>query len=154
VHDCAWDEAAWHRGIAEKYKDEEDDKDSAPAAIAEKYRLPPGITKMSDRRYILRPEAIESVFIMYRITGEERWRDIGWRMWEAIEALTKTDLANSAVNNVNHGPDEDAGMSDSMESFWLGETLKYFYLLYAEPSVISLDEWVFNTEAHPFRRLR
>ncbi len=38
-----------------------------------------------------------------------------------------------------------------MESFWLAETLKYFYLLYSTPDVISLDEWVFNTEAHPFR---
>jgi mannosyl-oligosaccharide alpha-1,2-mannosidase len=34
----------------------------------------------------------------------------------------------------------------------LGETLKYFYLVFEDPSVISLDEWVFNTEAHPFRR--
>lgn len=39
-----------------------------------------------------------------------------------------------------------------MESFWLAETLKYFYLLYSEPSLISLEEWVLNTEAHPFRR--
>ena len=32
------------------------------------------------------------------------------------------------------------------------ETLKYFYLVFSEPDVIDLDEWVFNTEAHPFRR--
>ena len=37
-------------------------------------------------------------------------------------------------------------------SFWLSETLKYFYLLYSEPNLISLDDWVFNTEAHPFKR--
>jgi mannosyl-oligosaccharide alpha-1,2-mannosidase len=43
-------------------------------------------------------------------------------------------------------------LNDSMESFWLAETLKYFYLLFSEPGVVSLDEWVFNTEAHPFRR--
>jgi len=41
-----------------------------------------------------------------------------------------------------------------MESFWLGETLKYFYLIFAEPDLVSLDEWVFNTEAHPFKRLK
>ncbi|KAH7305936.1 glycosyl hydrolase family 47 protein [Stachybotrys elegans] len=144
---CTWDEAAWHRGIAEHH-DEAD-----PAAIAEAQRIPPGITKISDARYILRPEAVESVFVMYRVTGEEKWRDMGWHMWEAIDALTRTELANSAVNNVNHGPDEDAGMSDTMESFWLGETLKYLYLLFSEPSLVSLDEWVFNTEAHPFKRL-
>lgn len=37
-----------------------------------------------------------------------------------------------------------------MESFFLGETLKYFYLLFSDDSsLISLDEYVFNTEAHP-----
>ena len=37
-----------------------------------------------------------------------------------------------------------------MESFWLAETLKYLYLLFEDdPSVLSFDEWVFNTEAHP-----
>lgn len=38
-----------------------------------------------------------------------------------------------------------------MQSFFLAETLKYLYLLFSPTSVISLDEWVFNTEAHPLR---
>jgi mannosyl-oligosaccharide alpha-1,2-mannosidase len=42
--------------------------------------------------------------------------------------------------------------SDKMESFWMAETLKYFYLLYSKPDVVSLDDFVFNTEAHPLRR--
>lgn len=33
----------------------------------------------------------------------------------------------------------------------MGETLKYFYLIFSEPDVISLDDWLFNTQAHPFR---
>ena len=41
---------------------------------------------------------------------------------------------------------------DGMESFWTAETLKYFYLIFAETDVVSLDEYVFNTEAHPLRR--
>jgi mannosyl-oligosaccharide alpha-1,2-mannosidase len=37
-----------------------------------------------------------------------------------------------------------------MESFFLAETLKYFLLLFEDdPSVVPLDQWVFNTEAHP-----
>jgi hypothetical protein len=36
-----------------------------------------------------------------------------------------------------------------METFWMGETLKYFYLLFADESVLPLDEYVMNTEAHP-----
>lgn len=34
----------------------------------------------------------------------------------------------------------------------MAETLKYFYLIFSSPDVISLDEYVFNTEAHPFKR--
>lgn len=36
------------------------------------------------------------------------------------------------------------------ESFWLAETLKYLWLLFSDdPSLLPLDKWVFNTEAHP-----
>jgi mannosyl-oligosaccharide alpha-1,2-mannosidase len=38
-----------------------------------------------------------------------------------------------------------------MQSFWMAETLKYFFLVFSEPDVISLDDFVLNTEAHPFR---
>lgn len=34
---------------------------------------------------------------------------------------------------------------DRMESFWLAETLKYFYLMFAEPELVSLDEYLLNT---------
>jgi mannosyl-oligosaccharide alpha-1,2-mannosidase len=44
-----------------------------------------------------------------------------------------------------------AKKEDYMESFWMAETLKYFYLCFADPELISLDEFVLNTEAHPFR---
>lgn len=37
-----------------------------------------------------------------------------------------------------------------MQSFWLAETLKYFYLIFSESDLVSLDDYVFNTEAHPF----
>jgi mannosyl-oligosaccharide alpha-1,2-mannosidase len=37
-----------------------------------------------------------------------------------------------------------------METFFLGETLKYFYLLFDDEELFALDRYVFNTEAHPF----
>ncbi|KAK3941311.1 glycosyl hydrolase family 47-domain-containing protein [Diplogelasinospora grovesii] len=116
--------------------------------------LPPGFVALNDRRYILRPEAIESVWYMYRITGDPVWQERGWRMFEAVVKYTQTEVGHSAIDDVGVA-DEDSPpprKADSMESFWLAETLKYFYLLFAEPDVISLDDWVFNTEAHPFRR--
>ncbi|KAI9822159.1 MAG: hypothetical protein M1832_003162 [Thelocarpon impressellum] len=116
--------------------------------IAEE-RLPPGFRSIADRVYILRPEAIESVFIMYRVTGDEAWREKGWDMFRAIQRHTRTQYANSAIMDVTSAAPLQ---SDAMESFWLAETLKYFYLLFSDPGVLSLDEYVLNTEAHPFRR--
>lgn len=88
---------------------------------------------------------------MYRITGDPVWQDHGWKMWESVIRATQTDIGHSAIYDVTK-KDKYNDKADSMESFWLAETLKYFYLLFAEPDVISLDEWVLNTEAHPFRR--
>ncbi|EPS44622.1 hypothetical protein H072_1420 [Dactylellina haptotyla CBS 200.50] len=113
-------------------------------------KLPPGYTSIGDTRYILRPEAIESVFYMYRITGDKSWQEKGWKMFEAVQKFTKTEIAHTAIQNVLDG--DNPGKLDSMESFWLAETLKYFYLLFSEPDVISLDDYVFNTEAHPLSR--
>jgi len=46
----------------------------------------------------------------------------------------------------------NTGAKDNMmQSYFLSETLKYLYLLFSPPSVISLNEWVFNTEAHILR---
>ena len=39
-----------------------------------------------------------------------------------------------------------------MESFFLAETLKYLYLLYAPRTTIDLNKRVFNTEAHPLKK--
>ncbi|KKZ61725.1 hypothetical protein EMCG_03754 [[Emmonsia] crescens] len=108
----------------------------------------PGFTWVKDANYKLRPEAIESVFYLYRITGDSKLQDVAWEMFQAVEKHTRTDLANAALRDVM---DPERGRVDSMESFWFGETLKYFYLIFSDPGLISLDEFVFNTEAHPFR---
>jgi mannosyl-oligosaccharide alpha-1,2-mannosidase len=67
-------------------------------------RLPVGMTRLTSRAYILRPEAIESVFYMYRITGEQRWRDIGWTMFQAIDKATRTDIAHASIHDVTVQP--------------------------------------------------
>ena len=36
-----------------------------------------------------------------------------------------------------------------LDSWFLAETLKYMYLLFDDVNSFKLDEWVFNTEAHP-----
>jgi mannosyl-oligosaccharide alpha-1,2-mannosidase len=110
--------------------------------------LPKGFTTAKDPRYILRPEAIESVFILWRTTGDRWWRDVAWDMFTAVAKATETELANAAVLDVTV---VGSKKEDYMESFWLAETLKYFYLCFADTDLVSLDEFVLNTEAHPFR---
>jgi mannosyl-oligosaccharide alpha-1,2-mannosidase len=60
-------------------------------------------------------------------------------MFKAIQGYTKLPIAHSAIRDVTSFAPSKA---DEMESFWLAETLKYFYLLFSEPNVISLDEYV------------
>jgi Glycosyl hydrolase family 47 len=36
-----------------------------------------------------------------------------------------------------------------MESYFLAEAMKYFYLLFALPEAFDFETAVFNTEAHP-----
>lgn len=111
--------------------------------------IPPGFQHARDARYLLRPEAIESVFIMYRITADPIWQDMAWEMFQAILRFTSTPYGNAAIEDV---VSLSTKQTDTMESFWLSETLKYFYLIFSPPSLISLDQYVLNTEAHPFRR--
>ncbi|AEO56637.1 glycoside hydrolase family 47 protein [Thermothelomyces thermophilus ATCC 42464] len=150
--DCPWDEDKWREAVLSRGGlDRKTDPDDADEAILRK-GIPKGFVAIGDKRYMLRPEAIESVFILYRITGRKDLLESAWKMYEAIEENTRTPLANSAIWDVT-AAEGTPELSDSMESFWLGETLKYFYLMFSEPELISLDEYVFNTEAHPLKRL-
>lgn len=148
--DCPWDETVWKSGILLNSGNLVSKATGTTAATyAREHRIPKGFTSISDRRYLLRPEAIESVFYLYRITGDVGLMESAWRMFEAVQKSSMTELANGAIADVT---DLYAPKIDSMESFWPAETLKYYYLVFSEPELVSLDYWVFNTEAHPFRR--
>ncbi|GAM85855.1 hypothetical protein ANO11243_038630 [Dothideomycetidae sp. 11243] len=147
---CKWNETLWRAAVAVQGGYINPTDAELDAYILEQ-RLPKGITDVIDRKYMLRPETIESVFILYRITGDQRWADEAWTIFEAIMSVTATGLANGMVVDVSK-PKDKVEIADVMESFWMAETLKYFYLVFSEPDLISLDQYVFNTEAHPFRR--
>jgi mannosyl-oligosaccharide alpha-1,2-mannosidase len=154
--DCKWSEQAWHDAIQEKYSTTGPTDAELKTKIQEiisQRRLTPGFTAFDDHRYILRPEAIESVFLMWRITGDRKWQDAAWRMFECIEKVSRTEIAAAAIYDITQ-TGEGLQQMDSMESFWLAETLKYFFLCFEEFGVVSLDEYVLNTEAHPLRRPR
>jgi mannosyl-oligosaccharide alpha-1,2-mannosidase len=159
---CDWDEQKWIDAVAAAYGD--DPRDGLTKI--KDHHLPKGVTKVDDGRYILRfviamfsylanlltccrPEAIESVFILYRLTGDPSLRERAWTMFNNIIKPSLTNIAHAALDDcmVDNPP-----KADRMESFWMAETLKYFFLIFSDSNVISLDEYVLNTEAHPLRR--
>ncbi|KAL4781866.1 glycoside hydrolase [Aspergillus varians] len=127
------------------------------------------ILRPNDRHNLQRPETVESLFYMYRITGDETYRHWGWEMFksfikhtaileksshyetEAGDATVYRITSFTSLANVNVDPPVHR---DNMESFWMSETLKYFYLLFSDRDFISLEENVFNTEAHPMPRFQ
>ncbi|KAK9774250.1 putative Glycoside hydrolase [Seiridium cardinale] len=149
--DCQWTEKRWYESLKKHWrKGQKGVTDEAMQAIVDGRKLPKGMLDINDRKYILRPEAIESVFLMYRMTGDAVWMDKAWDMFIAIEKYTHTSVAAASLDDVTR---EKPYQMDSMESFWLAETLKYFYLVFSEWDVVDLDKWVLNTEAHPLRRM-
>ncbi|KAG9407356.1 Mannosyl-oligosaccharide 1,2-alpha-mannosidase IB [Aphanomyces cochlioides] len=103
---------------------------------------------VKDARYRLRPETVESLMYLFRVTKDATYREWGWQIFQSLEQHAKAQYGYGAVHNVDSL--ERKFVEDKMESFFLAETLKYHYLLQASPSFLPLDKYVFNTEAHPF----
>jgi hypothetical protein len=96
--------------------------------------------------YILRPENIESCFYLYRATKDAQYLWMGKKMFDDINKHCRHETGYASLKNVS-----TFEKMNSMQSFFLAETLKYSYLLFAPEEAFDLDKYVFNTEAHPFK---
>ncbi|CAI5794472.1 endoplasmic reticulum mannosyl-oligosaccharide 1,2-alpha-mannosidase isoform X2 [Podarcis lilfordi] len=105
--------------------------------------------KAADRHNLLRPETVESLFYLYRFTGDKKYQDWGWEILQSFNKYTRVPTGGyTSINNVQSTSNPEP--RDKMESFFLGETLKYLFLLFSDDvDLINLDKYVFNTEAHP-----
>ncbi|XP_068698673.1 mannosyl-oligosaccharide 1,2-alpha-mannosidase IA-like [Montipora foliosa] len=102
--------------------------------------------RSSERYYILRPEVIEGFFYMWRYTHEPKYRE--WA-WEAAQNIDKYCRAGAGFSGIKDVTSTSVIHDDVQQSFFLAETLKYLYLIFSEDTLLPLDHWVFNTEAHP-----
>ncbi|XP_042723190.1 mannosyl-oligosaccharide 1,2-alpha-mannosidase IB [Lagopus leucura] len=102
--------------------------------------------RQNEKYYILRPEVIETYWYMWRFTHDPKYRQWGWEATQAIDKYCRVSGGFSGVKDVySSSPTYD----DVQQSFFLAETLKYLYLLFSNDDLLPLDNWVFNTEAHP-----
>lgn len=108
-------------------------------------------TRLSDRYYILRPEVIESYMYMWRLTHDPKYREWGWEAVEALERHCRVDSGFSGIRDVYS---TTVSHDNMQQSFFLSETLKYLYLLFSDDDLLPLEDWVFNTEAHPLPVVR
>ncbi|KAH8906132.1 glycoside hydrolase family 47 protein [Coniochaeta sp. PMI_546] len=94
----------------------------------------------------LRPEFIESTYHLYRATKDPWYLYVGEMVLRDITRRCWTPCGWAGLQNVLDGE-----KSDRMESFFLGETAKYMYLLFDDLHPLnSLDSaYVFTTEGHP-----
>lgn len=105
--------------------------------------------KSNDAHNLLRPEFVESLYYFYALTGNVTYQQMGWNVFQSFEKYTKVKHGYTSIGNVKNVL--NTRPRDMMESFFLGETLKYFYLLFSDDrKEIDLDKYVFNTEAHLF----
>ncbi len=101
--------------------------------------------KILDPGYDLRPEALESAYYLFMLTGNERYREMGRDIFHRIVAATRVPDGFTWLTDIR-----TKKKGDGMPSFFLAETLKYAYLI-ADPGALDFDKVIFNTEAHPLR---
>lgn len=92
----------------------------------------------------LRPEFIESTLMMWLSTRDPYYLQLGVDMLESFERL-KTNCGYANINDVR-----TLQLEDRMESFFLGESMKYLYLMFSPNHQQNRRDSnaVFSTEAH------
>lgn len=99
---CEWSQKKWMKAIVDDFEN------------GGQYVVPKGFRSVRDAKYILRPEALESVFILYRITGQEEYRESAWSMFQSIQKATETEFGNAAIFDVTES--DIIQQEDSMEA--------------------------------------
>ena len=71
------------------------------------------------------------------MTGREDLLDTAWEMFETIQNATQIENGNAGLVDVTDDQGE-SGHIDLMESYWMAQTLKYFYLIFSTPRCSEL----------------
>ena len=144
----------WHLNLAERLA-----KTCYLATISQPTGLTPAVFRVEsngemsveDSRSELRPHFLESLIVLWLATGKQIYRDWGWEVFRGIERSARTCYGYTGVLDVR-----GRGVIlrlDRMESWVIGGSLKFLWLLFTEEAGSSwlLDQWVFNERGHMIR---
>ncbi|CAL8353809.1 ER degradation-enhancing alpha-mannosidase-like protein 1 [Gadus morhua] len=95
--------------------------------------------------YPLRPELVESTYLLYQATKNPFYLHVGMDILQSLEKNAKVRCGYATLHHV-----VDKSKEDRMESFFLSETCKYLYLLFDEDNPLhkSENKYIFTTEGH------
>ena len=97
--------------------------------------------------YYLRPEIVESAFYLYRATKDPHYLLMGKVFFDGLKKYCRTDNGYVQLGSVI-----SKEKIDGMPSYFLAETMKYLYLIFAPEETLDLSKVVINTEAHPIQK--
>jgi hypothetical protein len=106
-----------------------------------------GTMQVESPPYYLNPEIMESAYYLYHYTQDSLYLRMGKTMFDSLTTYCRTPAGYCELRSVI-----TKEKSDRMESYFLAETLKYLYLLFAPPETLDFGSVIFNTEAHPIRK--
>jgi len=102
--------------------------------------------EVSYEGYVLRPENIESAYYLYHFTKDAKYLSMGGDYFESLLKYCRNDVAYARLKSII-----TKEQADGMQSFFLAETMKYSFLLFAPDETIDFNKTIFNTEAHPLK---
>ncbi|PLW32840.1 hypothetical protein PCASD_13966 [Puccinia coronata f. sp. avenae] len=109
------------------------------------------MNEISNPSHLNRPNTIESIFYMWRLTGNREWQERGWKLFAKWAEASITDVGFAEIMEVTGDITDDGNKFDGYTGNLSTESLKYFFLLFSDPETFSLDEYVFNVASHPFK---
>ena len=116
---------------------------NAGPSFAEHLHMGDMVVKANDAHHLQRPETVESLFVLYRLTKNETYREWGWKIFERWQAHCK--VSSGGYASLDSVLTTAPRQRDKMESFFLAETLKYLFLLFSDdPSLVPLDRYVLS----------
>ncbi|KIY45171.1 glycoside hydrolase family 47 protein [Fistulina hepatica ATCC 64428] len=102
--------------------------------------------------YTQQPEIIESNFYAWRVTGDTKYIDRAVSVLHSINTYMPALAGYAGFVNVSDPLGErENDLQRRTGSPWFAEVMGYLYLTFDDPTHISLDDYVFTTECHPFK---
>ena len=103
--------------------------------------------KAEKPRYYLNPEIMESAYYLFQRTHDQIYQDMGKVFLDSLVTYCRTEAGYTELDDV-----VTKTKRDRMEPYFMAETMKYLYLLFAPSEILPFDKVIFNTEGHPITK--